>query len=44
MSNDIQDKEALKEYLYRKYVQLCDEIVTFTISEHGAGRKKAEEK
>ena len=44
MSDDIQNQGALKEYVLKRYIKLCDEIVTFTISERGAGRKKAEEK
>lgn len=43
MPDDVQNQEALKEYLYRRYDKLCDEIVTFTISERGTGRKKKEE-
>ena len=44
MSDDIQNQETLKEYCLRKYEELLDKVFIFTISERGAGRKKAEEK
>ncbi len=47
MSNDIQNQETLnelKEYCLMKYERLQNQIVTFVISERGAGKKNTEER
>lgn len=41
MSNDIQDKESLKEYCLLNYEKLLNERFIFYISERDAGKKNA---